>query len=84
VAGAAAAGLLIGLAAGAALNLHPDGPTALRDVATPQKAPTAARSAVDVTADDFFMMEADLAVGSRGVPSLAAIEAATPSGRDFQ
>jgi hypothetical protein len=83
VAGAAAAGLLIGLAAGTALNFLPDGSTTLRQASAPLAAPTTNARSSDIS-DDFFMMEADLAVGSRGVPALAGIEAATPLGRDVQ
>lgn len=91
VAAAAAAGLIVGLVAGQLLELprllnHPD--SIRTDARIAQPAP-AARGAVQPVGssntfdDDAFMQDLEVALSSRAVPGLRAIEAMTPRGADY-
>lgn len=86
IAGAAAAGLLIGLLAGQLVRFDPASWTLVERFAAVRRAPaeigrvtgTASQAANGVSADDLFLMEIEQALLAPSVAELQAIEAFTP------
>ena len=88
IAAAAAAGLIVGIAAGQMLELPRllNRSEGLRsDARISQPAPTARGGVQPVGSldDDAFMQDLEVALSSRAVPGLRAIEAMTPRGADY-